>query len=274
MRRVLGIEYDGTAFSGWQSQEGARTVQGVLERAVSEVADHPVKLVCAGRTDAGVHAVGQVVHFDSGQQRPDRAWTMGVNSNLPGDVNVVWMRPAPDGFHARFSACSRSYRFWIFNSPLRSALLRNRAWWVRRPLDLAPMQEAATVLLGKHDFSAFRAAECQAKTAVRTVSHLSVAREGALIRFDVSANAFLHHMVRNIVGTLVVVGRGDAGPGWVEQVLHGADRRHAGATAAACGLYLMGVEYPDFTAPAGGARDPVDLSTGVFSDGGVMGYDA
>ena len=266
MRRVLGIEYEGTAFSGWQSQAGARTVQGVLERAVSEVADHPVKIVCAGRTDAGVHAVEQVVHFDTGRQRPDRAWTMGVNSNLPGDVNVVWMRPAPTGFHARFSACSRSYRFWIFNSPLRSALLRYRAWWVRRPLDLAPMQEAAAALLGEHDFSAFRAAECQAKTAVRTISHISVARAGALIRFDVSANAFLHHMVRNIVGTLVVVGRGDAGPEWVEQVLRGADRRHAGATAAACGLYLMRVEYPDFTARPGRAPDPMMISAGGFSD--------
>lgn len=271
MRRVLGIEYDGTAFSGWQSQHGARTVQGVLERAVSEVADHPVKLICAGRTDAGVHAVEQVVHFDSGQQRPERAWTMGVNSNLPGDVSVVWVRPAPAGFHARFSACSRSYRFWIFNSPLRSALLRHRAWWVRRPLDLAPMREAADALLGEHDFSAFRAAECQAKSAVRTISHISVAREGALIRFDVSANAFLHHMVRNIVGTLVVVGRGDAGPEWVEQVLRGADRRHAGPTAAACGLYLMRVEYPDLTGHSGRAMDPVMVSTGVFSDGPAHG---
>lgn len=246
MRLVLGIEYDGAAFSGWQSQIGARTVQGTLEQAVSEVADHPVSLVCAGRTDAGVHAAEQVAHFDTGQQRPQRAWTLGVNSNLPGDVNVGWVRPAPSGFHARFSARARSYRFWIFNSPLRSALLRQRAWWVRRPLDVAPMQQAAACLLGEHDFSAFRAAECQAKTAVRTVSAISVAREGSLLRVDITANAFLHHMVRNVVGTLVVVGRGDADVAWVERVLRGADRQDAGATAAACGLYLRRVDYPDF----------------------------
>ncbi|MGB5623261.1 MAG: tRNA pseudouridine(38-40) synthase TruA, partial [Gammaproteobacteria bacterium] len=221
MRLVLGIEYDGAAFSGWQSQIGARTVQGSLEQAVSEVADHPVSLVCAGRTDAGVHAAEQIVHFDTGQQRPERAWTLGVNSNLPGDVNVVWVREAPPGFHARFSARARSYRFWIFNSPLRSALLRHRAWWVRRPLDVSPMQRAAACLLGEHDFSAFRAAECQAKSAVRTVSAISVAREGSLLRVDITANAFLHHMVRNIVGTLVVVGRGDADATWVERVLRG-----------------------------------------------------
>ena len=246
MRLVLGIEYDGAAFSGWQSQIRARTVQGTLEQAVSEVADHPVSLVCAGRTDAGVHAAEQIVHFDTGQQRPERAWTLGVNSNLPGDVNVVWVREAPTGFHARFSARARSYRFWIFNSPLRSALLRHRAWWVRRPLDVSPMQQAAACLLGEHDFSAFRAAECQAKSAVRTVSAISVAREGSLLRVDITANAFLHHMVRNIVGTLVVVGRGDADVDWFERVLRGADRRDAGATAAACGLCLRRVDYPDF----------------------------
>lgn len=266
MRLVLGIEYDGTAFSGWQSQDGARTVQGVLEQAISEVADHPVKVVCAGRTDAGVHALEQVVHFDTDCRRPDRAWTLGVNSNLPGDVNVRWMRPAPPDFHARFSASSRSYRFWIFNSPLRSALLRHRTWWVRRPLDLAPMQQAAKALLGEHDFSAFRAAECQAKTSVRTITAMSVTRSGALLRFDVTANAFLHHMVRNIVGTLVVVGRGDEGSGWVDQVLRGADRRDAGATAAACGLYLRRVQYTDFPDRPDGAPDPLPLGEDALTD--------
>ncbi|MGB5589495.1 MAG: tRNA pseudouridine(38-40) synthase TruA, partial [Gammaproteobacteria bacterium] len=157
MRLVLGIEYDGSRFSGWQSQIGERTVQGVLEQAISEVADHPVALVCAGRTDAGVHAVEQIAHFETSAERPERAWTLGVNSNLPGDVSISWVRPAPPDFHARFSARSRSYRYWIMNSPLRPALLRHRAWWVRRSLDAMSMNQAAGLLMGAHDFSAFRA---------------------------------------------------------------------------------------------------------------------
>jgi tRNA pseudouridine38-40 synthase len=261
MRLALGIEYDGTGFSGWQSQLGTRTVQGVLEQAISEVADHPVALVCAGRTDAGVHAVEQVAHFETRSRRPERAWTLGVNSNLPGDVSIIWARTAPPDFHARFAARSRSYRYWIMNSPLRPALLRSRAWWVRRPLDADSMHEAARVLLGSHDFSAFRAAECQAKSALRTVSDISVIRQGQLLCMDITANAFLHHMVRNIVGTLVVVGRGDASPEWVDEVLRGADRRAAGATAAACGLYLRRVEYPDFPDRPAAMPDALILPT-------------
>ncbi|MGB5211798.1 MAG: tRNA pseudouridine(38-40) synthase TruA [Gammaproteobacteria bacterium] len=260
MRLVLGIEYDGSRFSGWQSQIGERTVQGVLEQAISEVADHPVALVCAGRTDAGVHAVEQIAHFETSAERPERAWTLGVNSNLPGDVSISWVRPAPPDFHARFSARSRSYRYWIMNSPLRPALLRHRAWWVRRSLDAMSMNQAAGLLMGAHDFSAFRAAECQAKSALRTVSHIGVIREGQLLRLDITANAFLHHMVRNIAGTLVVVGRGDAAPEWVEQVLRGADRRAAGPTAAACGLYLRRVMYPDFPGRPANLHDPVAMS--------------
>jgi len=261
MRLVLGIEYDGTGFSGWQSQPGTRTVQGVVEQAIAEVADHPIALVCAGRTDAGVHALEQVAHFETRSQRPERAWTLGVNSKLPSDVSIVWARTAPPDFHARFAARSRSYCYWIMNSPLRPALLRSRAWWVRRPLDATLMDEAARVLMGAHDFSAFRAAQCQAKSALRTVSDISVIREGQLLRLDITANAFLHHMVRNIVGTLVVVGRGDASPEWVDEVLRGADRRAAGATAAACGLYLRRVEYPDFPDRPEAAPDEVILPT-------------
>lgn len=243
MRRVLGIEYDGTAFNGWQVQQDGRSVQGCLEEALSAVADRPVKATAAGRTDTGVHAVGQVVHFDTDAARPDRAWTLGVNAALPADVAVRWVRAAPDGFHARYAARARSYRYCILNGPLRSALLRHRAWWVRRPLDAAAMTRAGEALVGEHDFSAFRAAECQARTASRNLTHLEVRRDGDLLTVDVSANAFLHHMVRNIVGTLAVVGRGEAEPDWVAEVLAGRDRREGGMTAPAAGLYLLRVDY-------------------------------
>jgi tRNA pseudouridine38-40 synthase len=243
MRLVLGIEYDGTSFSGWQTQRHGRSVQATLEAALARVADRPVAVTAAGRTDAGVHAIGQVVHFDTDADRPERAWTMGVNTALPPDVAVRWARTAPEGFHARHSARSRSYQYCILNGPLRSALLRDRAWWVRRRLDEGAMAEAGQYLLGEHDFSAFRAAECQARTASRLLTRLEVRREGAIIRVDVSANAFLHHMVRNIVGTLAVVGRGEADPAWVGDVLAGRDRRRAGMTAPAAGLFLVRVDY-------------------------------
>jgi tRNA pseudouridine38-40 synthase len=190
-----------------------------------------------------VHAVGQVIHFDTDAERPERAWTMGVNTALPPDIAVRWVRRAPPEFHARYSARGRSYRYCIFNAPLRSALLRHRVWWVRRPLNADAMAAAAGCLVGEHDFSAFRAAECQARTATREVARLDVQRAGVFLRIDVTANAFLHHMVRNIVGTLAVVGRGEADVSWVREVLAARDRRRAGMTAPAGGLCLVRVDY-------------------------------
>lgn len=245
MRVAMGIEYVGTAFCGWQSQERERSVQQTLETAISTVADRAVRVVCAGRTDAGVHAMGQVVHFDTDVRRPTRAWTMGVNANLPADVSVSWARPVDDAFHARFSARFRTYRYVVHNSRLRSAHLADRAWWWRRDLDLDAMRSATMHLLGEHDFSAFRAAECQAKDPVRRITAMAVARSGRLVCIQVTANAFLHHMVRNIAGTLVRVGSGDADPGWVAEVLGGRDRRLAGMTAPAGGLYFLQVDYGD-----------------------------
>lgn len=250
MRVALGIEYDGTRFCGWQIQDNGRSVQEVLESALSSVADHPLRVTCAGRTDAGVHAVGQVVHFDTECDRPDRAWTMGVNSCLPADVAVRWVSRVGDDFHARFSAVARTYRYVILNDRLRSPLLARRAWWYHRPLDTDVMQTAADMLLGERDFSAFRAAECQAHSPVRTVLSSNVRRDGSLVLIEVTANAFLHHMVRNIAGTLVHIGRGEAEPAWMEAVIAGRDRRGAGMTAPAHGLYFVSVDYrPAFVFP-------------------------
>jgi len=243
MRIALGIEYLGTGFCGWQVQRQERSVQGTLEEALSKVADRPVRVTCAGRTDTGVHALAQVVHFDADMQRPERAWTLGANSNLPADVGVRWARETGDDFHARFSARSRTYRYVIHNARLRSPLLADRAWWYHRSLDADAMQVAVRHLLGEHDFSAFRAAECQAKSPVRRVAEASVTRRGDLILLQITANAFLHHMVRNVAGTLVKVGRGDRPADWVAEVLGGRDRRHAGMTAPPGGLYLVGVDY-------------------------------
>lgn len=244
MRIAIGIEYDGTAYSGWQRQQTGLGVQAVLEDALSAVADETVEVTCAGRTDAGVHAAGQVGHFDTTSERSERGWLLGANSNLPDDVNVRWVRPVAPDFHARFSALSRSYRYLVLNRLVRSALHRQRAWWVHQPLAADAMHEAAQALAGEHDFSAFRAAGCQAGTPVRKIQSIGVERRGDWITLDVTANAFLQHMVRNIAGTLVAIGAGDRPVEWAAEVLGSRDRTRGGVAAPPHGLTLVAVDYP------------------------------
>jgi tRNA pseudouridine38-40 synthase len=249
-RIALGIEFDGSRFLGWQTQPGGGTVQDALQDALSAVADAPVSVTCAGRTDRGVHAREQVVHFDTDAERPDSAWVRGVNALLPESVAVLWSRRVAPEFHARYSALSRSYRYVLVNRPVRPALAARYAGWHHAPLDAGRMREAAGHLTGTHDFSAFRAAECQAKSPVRTLYEIEVARDGDRIEFRLRANAWLQHMVRNIVGTLVAVGKGKHPPGWAKAVLESRDRARAAATFAAEGLYLDCVEYgPDWALP-------------------------
>ncbi len=244
MRIALGIEYNGAAFTGWQTQQGQYTIQSEVERALSRVADHPVAIVCAGRTDKGVHAVGQVIHFDSDAPRNEHAWVFGGNANLPKDVSVTWARAMPEDFHARFSARRRRYRYVIFNRRVRPSFLGGRVSWEHRLLDVATMQSAAATFLGEHDFSAFRASECQSKSTLREVFSLDVQRKGELVLIDIEANAFLHHMVRNISGVLMDIGAGEQPPEWAGEVLASRDRRQASATAPPHGLYLVNVTYP------------------------------
>ena len=253
MRIALGIEYDGTSYNGWQRQQNGIGVQQRLEEALALVADEPVEVHCAGRTDTGVHASAQVVHFDTGAERTDRGWLLGANTNLPPDVSVGWVRRVSDEFHARFSATARSYRYRILNRLQRSALHRHRAWWVHRPLDAGRMHRAAQRLVGEHDFSAFRAAGCQAKSATREVMRVRVARQDDWVTLDITANAFLMHMVRNITGALAAIGEGEQDAGWLKAVLDGRDRTVSGVTAPAHGLTLVGVEYPgEFGIPDAG----------------------
>ena len=244
MRIVCGVEYDGSGFHGWQRQPHARSVQEDVETALSKVADHPLQVVCAGRTDAGVHATWQIIHFDSRAERSERSWMLGANANLPGDVRLLWARAVDGEFHARFSAQARRYRYVIFNREVRSALLRQQVTWQYQPLDCERMQEATRHLLGEHDFSSFRALSCQAHSPVRTIQRLELTRHGDYLYLDVEANAFLHHMVRNIAGVLMAVGRGEQAPDWVGEILERRDRRQGGVTAPAGGLYLVGVQYP------------------------------
>ncbi len=246
MRIALGIEYDGSRFAGWQMQKhGTRTVQGCLEDALSTVAAEPVQVICAGRTDTGVHATGQVVHFDCAAERPDKAWIMGVNANLPDDISSFWVKRVADDFSARFSATARQYRYIILNRNARSAVLDRKVTWKHGHLDADAMHQAAQVLIGEQDFSSFRSAACQAEHARRNVHWIKVHRAGDLVYVDIQANAFLHHMVRNIVGSLMMVGRGEQPVEWIEELMQVQDRNLAGPTAPADGLYLVKVTYPE-----------------------------
>jgi tRNA pseudouridine38-40 synthase len=246
MRRriAVGIEYDGSPYSGWQQQSTAPSVQAALELALSRVADEPVSLICAGRTDAGVHARAQVAHFDTAAVRRARAWLLGTNTELPASISLRWVWQVPDHFHARYSARARSYRYLILNRDTRSALAAGRALVIHKPLQIEPMQAAASMLIGEHDFSAFRSAACQAHSPVRRLQALQVERHGEWVTIDVTANAFLHHMVRNIVGLLLAIGQGRAAPERAQQQLQSRRRSSGEATAAAQGLYLWQVDYP------------------------------
>lgn len=253
-RIALGIEYDGSRFCGWQMQSrGTRTVQQEIEKALSIVADSPVQVICAGRTDTGVHATGQVVHFDTRAERLDKAWLMGANAHLPDDVCIHWVRQVDSTFSARFSATMRRYRYVIQHRKARPALLAGRASWIHGPLDTEAMHRAAQSLLGENDFSSFRSSACQAEHAMRFIESISVNQEGHFVYIDISANAFLHHMVRNIVGSLLKVGQHEKPVSWIAEVLALKDRTRAGPTAPAEGLYLVAVQYPDkFDLPESG----------------------
>lgn len=243
MRFALGLEYCGRQFVGWQRQSKGRTVQGELETALSRIAAMPLVVACAGRTDTGVHATTQVVHFDCDARRPVTAWVRGVNTWLPDDMVVRWCVPVDDGFHARYAATGRQYRYLLLNRPQRPGVLAGLVGWHHAPLDLPAMQEAAGMLIGRHDFSAFRAAQCQAKSPVRTLRSCQVTGCDDVVVFDLVADGFLHHMVRNIVGALVQVGQGRQPATWLESVLAGRNRTLAAPTFAAAGLYLCGITY-------------------------------
>lgn len=242
---ALGIEYDGSRYYGWQRQSEVASVQGCLEKALSKVAAEPVSVFCAGRTDAGVHATGQVVHFHTAAVRKDAAWTMGVNTHLPPDIAVRWVKTVPENFHARFSATARRYRYVIFNHRFRPAILSKGVTHFHYPLDEKRMHEAAQSLLGENDFSSFRAAQCQSNTPWRNVHHLNVVRKGQYVIVDIQANAFVHHMVRNIVGSLIEVGAGNQPVEWMKWLLEQKDRKLAAPTAKPEGLYLVNVIYPE-----------------------------
>ncbi|MCP5357432.1 MAG: tRNA pseudouridine(38-40) synthase TruA [Pseudomonadales bacterium] len=260
-RIAIGVEYDGTAFFGWQRQEkpAVPTVQRAVEEALAAVADHPVSLICAGRTDAGVHATGQVTHFNCAVDRGEKAWVKGSNSLLPPSVRVVWARAVDDDFHARFSALHRRYHYVILDSEVASASMAGRVTHTRHTLDIDRMNEAGQYLLGEQDFSAFRAASCQSPTPVRRVTHLRVFRHQRYILLDIQANAFLHHMVRNIAGTLMEIGEGKQPPEWARELLESRDRTLAGMTARPEGLYLVEAAYPAHFGLPSPALGPVFL---------------
>lgn len=244
-RIVLGIEYDGSRFYGWQWQTKYRSVQAEVEKALSKVANHAVRVFCTGRTDTGVHALEQVIHFDTEASRDLHAWMMGGNRFLPEDVRIIWVKEAVDDFHARYSAVARFYRYIILNRPMKSALLRKQVTWCYDSLDEEKMQAAAQILVGHHDFSSFRAQGCQSLSPERMMYFIEVYRQDEQVIIDLSANAFLHHMVRNIAGVLMAVGSGKKPVEWVEQLLEIKDREQGGITAPSYGLYLAGVFYPE-----------------------------
>ncbi|WP_104401729.1 tRNA pseudouridine(38-40) synthase TruA [Vibrio penaeicida] len=245
MRIALGIEYDGAKYYGWQRQRDVTSVQEKLEKSLSIVANHPVEVQCAGRTDAGVHGTGQVVHFDTTSVRKMAAWTMGVNANMPKDIAVRWAKEVPEEFHARFTATARRYRYVIYNHAYRPGILSSGISHYHGELDEKKMHLAGQFLLGENDFTSFRAVQCQSRSPWRNIMHLNVSRHGHYVVIDIKANAFVHHMVRNITGSLIEVGRGNQNPEWIQWLLEAKDRRLAGATAKAEGLYLVDVDYPE-----------------------------
>ena len=243
MRVALGLSYDGSAYDGWQSQPSGKTVQDELERALSRFCDHPIRTLCAGRTDAGVHALMQVVHFDTDAEREENSWVRGPNSFLPPGIAVQWARHMSEDFHCRTHASSRRYAYVLLQSPVRPSVEGARVGWVFRPLDLASMEQAAGLLLGEHDFSSFRAAQCQSHTPVKTIGRIEICQRGAYWRFEFEANAFLHHMIRNIMGCLLQVGQGLRTPQWLAQVLAARSREAAAPTFSPDGLYFLGPRY-------------------------------
>ncbi len=246
MKRIaLKLEYDGSRYAGWQYQIHSPSIQEAVESALSRIATHPVRVVAAGRTDSGVHAWEQIVHFDTPVERPERAWVMGANTHLPADVRILWARPVSKDFHARSQAIARWYRYRILNRKVASALLRDQVTWHHRPMDVEPMRAASRYLLGEHDFSSFRGPYCQSRSPFRRVYLLDIQREGDELTIDVVANAFLHNMVRNIAGVLMAVGDGKHPPEWAGEVLAARDRRAGGITAPAAGLYFAGIWYPE-----------------------------
>ena len=251
MRLALGISYNGQAYDGWQSQPSGRTVQDHLEAALARFTTQEVATVCAGRTDAGVHGMMQVVHFDTDLRREEFSWVRGTNTFLPPDIAVQWARHVPDAFHARNSAKARRYAYVLLESPVRPSVEAGRVGWVFRPLDLQAMQEAAAHLVGEHDFTSFRASSCQARSSVKTLEPVRIARRGPYWRFDFQANAFLHHMIRNLMGCLLVVGQGLQSPGWMREVLAARSRDAAAPTFSPDGLYFLGPVYePQWQLPA------------------------
>lgn len=261
MQRVaLAVEYVGTSYQGFQRQESAKiTVQGELEKALSIIACEDITLVCAGRTDAGVHGTQQIVHFDTVAIRPPSAWREGVNTKLPDDIRIQWASAMPSSFHARFAARARTYRYVLYSNPIRPALLRNHVSWTSHVLDMAAMQKGANYLVGEHDFSSFRARLCQAASPVRRILHIRFSRQGQFIVMEIKATAFLYNMVRNIVGTLIEVGRGANSPESVGEVLAARSRSLAAATAPPNGLYFVAVDYPDFPSVPSTPKGPLFL---------------
>jgi tRNA pseudouridine38-40 synthase len=256
-RYALAVEYDGTEYCGWQSQDRGVTLQQTLQKALSVVADAPISVVCSGRTDAGVHASGQIIHFDTANERPPRSWMLGANSNLPKTMSVFWVAQVADDFHARYSALAREYRYSLLNRQARPGFNGRFLAWERFPLDLAAMRQAADSFIGEQDFTSFRTVACQAKRPWRRLDRLDIVQDGSVLHFCVQANAFLHHMVRNLVGSLLVVGRGEQTPQWMLDVLHAKDRNLAGPTAPPGGLVFVGPKYPAALGlPAAFCADP------------------